>query len=114
MQPAQNEGEIDLFEWCIAATQRLSQSSNDTAELSDELKTAQARVKDLDHQLVELTKAKTESEAELISKFCDLINAKKLKIRDQQRLLASAQPDANLGKHHMSHILDSTDETPSS
>lgn len=98
LQPAQVEGEIDLFDWCVAATQRLTQSSNDALDLRGNLKTSQARVEDLDRQLAALTKAKIESEAELISKFCDLINAKKLKIRDQQRLLASAQPDASLGK----------------
>lgn len=39
----------------------------------------------------ELVKAKAEDETQLLEKFRDLLNEKKVKIRQQQRLLASAE-----------------------
>lgn len=44
-------------------------------------------------QLDELVKVKKEHEDELLKKFAALLNSKKLKIRDQQRLLAHAKID---------------------
>jgi hypothetical protein len=43
--------------------------------------------------LEDLIAAKATHENELLKKFCDLLNEKKSKIRDQQRLLASAKVD---------------------
>jgi hypothetical protein len=47
----------------------------------------------LKNQLEDLITAKTTHEAELLRKFCLILNEKKAKIRDQQRLLASAKVD---------------------
>lgn len=47
----------------------------------------------LNQQLEDLIKAKSEHEDALLQKFASLINSKKLKIRDQQRLLATAKVD---------------------
>jgi hypothetical protein len=50
-------------------------------------------VKKLEESLAELVKLKNENESQLLEKFCLLLNEKKLKIRDQQRLLASSNVD---------------------
>lgn len=55
-------------------------------------------VEKLDQQLEDLIKAKKEHENALLEKFQHLLNAKKLKIRDQQRLLASAKVDPEKGE----------------
>jgi hypothetical protein len=44
-------------------------------------------------QLDELTQSKKAREAEMLEKFCGLLNEKKVKIREQQRLLSTAQAD---------------------
>jgi hypothetical protein len=46
--------------------------------------------------------AKTQHENQLVANFAQLLNEKKLKIRNQQRLLASATADPTKGKmnHH--------------
>lgn len=48
-------------------------------------------------QLDELVKVKKEHEDDLLKKFAALLNSKKLKIRDQQRLLAHAKIDPKAG-----------------
>lgn len=50
-------------------------------------------VKALTNSLEELVKLKTDNEAQLLEKFSLLLNEKKLKIRDQQRLLACSNVD---------------------
>ena len=51
----------------------------------------------LKKQLEELTKAKAQHEHSLVANFAQLLNEKKLKIRNQQRLLASATVDPDKG-----------------
>lgn len=51
----------------------------------------------LQKQLKELIQAKEEHENALLQKFTEVLNAKKLKIRDQQRLLATAKIDPKRG-----------------
>jgi hypothetical protein len=53
----------------------------------------EAQVAELRAQLEELTEAKTARETELLEKFCALLNEKKVKIREQQRLLSAAKVD---------------------
>jgi hypothetical protein len=51
------------------------------------------QVKKLEESLAELVKSKIDYENQLLEKFSLLLNEKKLKIRDQQRLLASSNVD---------------------
>jgi hypothetical protein len=67
---------------------------------SQELKEARGSLKDKDEQIArlqesleELVKLKNESESQLLEKFSLLLNEKKLKIRDQQRLLLTSNVD---------------------
>jgi hypothetical protein len=61
--------------------------------LKNELQEKEARIKRLDDSFAELVKVKNEHETDLLEKFSLLLNEKKLKIRDQQRLLAGANID---------------------
>ena len=61
--------------------------------MGSKYESAQATIASLDAKLDELVKAKSEHEEELISKFVLLLNEKKLKIRNQQRLLSTAKVD---------------------
>ena len=51
----------------------------------------------LNQQLEDLIEAKKQHEDTLLGKFRELLNAKKLKIRDQQRLLVGAKVDPQKG-----------------
>lgn len=61
----------------------------ETAKVSD----LESRITALRAELEELAQSKKEREAELLEKFCDLLNEKKVKIREQQKLLNSAHGD---------------------
>ncbi|KAK4632023.1 hypothetical protein CLAFUW4_03383 [Fulvia fulva] len=63
------------------------------ADTEEHMKEQQAQVAQLSAELDKLVKAKKQHEEEMLSKFAALLNAKKLKIRDQQRLLSSAKVD---------------------
>jgi len=58
----------------------------------------ESRISSLRAQLEELVEAKKARENELLEKFCVLLNEKKVKIREQQRLLASANPPSGEGR----------------
>jgi hypothetical protein len=85
--------EIELFEWCGIAVQSTSISANELASFKSKFREQQETITKLNAQLEELIAAKTNHETELLEKFCDLLNEKKAKIRDQQRLLATAKID---------------------
>jgi hypothetical protein len=51
------------------------------------------QIKKLENTLAELTNLKNQNENQLLEKFSLLLNEKKLKIRDQQRLLANSKID---------------------
>ncbi|TLD32067.1 hypothetical protein E2P81_ATG07557 [Venturia nashicola] len=86
----------DAFEWAEIA----AKNSNDLRQHVETLETqlaAQAETIDkLQSQLDSIVNAKSEHEGVLLHKFAQLINSKKVKIRDQQRLLGTAKldPDA--------------------
>jgi len=61
--------------------------------LKAKVKEQEISLKKLNNDFEELVKAKTDHETELLEKFSVLLNEKKLKIRDQQRLLSSATVD---------------------
>jgi hypothetical protein len=57
------------------------------------LKAKDDRIKKFEESFADLIKQKNQSENQLLEKFSLLLNEKKLKIRDQQRLLASSSVD---------------------
>jgi len=85
--------QLDLFAWCSTAARAAASANADLASLTAKLATHQTEVQKLQTQLDDLVTAKTHHETELLAKFAQLLNAKKVKIRDQQRLLAAAKLD---------------------
>ncbi|KAH7021067.1 uncharacterized protein B0I36DRAFT_28625 [Microdochium trichocladiopsis] len=82
--------EISPFHWCVSIL-------GEQAELQERAATSSAKIESWEHvvdelkdQLQELIKAKEDDETQLLEKFRDLLNEKKVKIRQQQRLLATA------------------------
>ena len=96
IQLEQNDAEADnfnLFDWASTAAGTADVLREQIANLQASVGTRQAEVAKLNRQLEDLVKAKREHEGELLKKFAALLNAKKLKIRDQQRLLAGVKVD---------------------
>jgi len=91
--PQNDDETIQLFEWAGAATSRADELEHQASSLIGRSSTAEDTINKLNSQLEELITAKSEHENQLISKFVQLLNEKKLKIRNQQRLLASARVD---------------------
>ncbi|EEQ91951.1 hypothetical protein RJZ56_006201 [Blastomyces dermatitidis] len=84
---------IQLFDWTGMAVARADGLEDELASLTAKYDALESTINKLNSQLKELIKAKTEHEDQLIAKFAQLLNEKKLKIRNQQRLLASAKID---------------------
>ncbi|CZT11873.1 uncharacterized protein RCO7_07456 [Rhynchosporium graminicola] len=91
--PTDPDGDGDLYEWCsenVVANRKLTQKLQASkAKLLDK----DAQIKRLEESLAELVKAKNDNDTQLLEKFSLLLNEKKLKIRDQQRLLQSSNVD---------------------
>lgn len=88
-----DDAEIHLFEWCGSAIDQKSILESEQSDLRSKYESAQVEIASLGAKLEELVKAKADHEEELISKFVLLLNEKKLKIRNQQRLLSTAKLD---------------------
>ncbi|TKA71008.1 hypothetical protein B0A49_09345 [Cryomyces minteri] len=88
-----NEQEIALFDWCGLAAHTATAANADAVALTARCDALQEAIAQLTTQLDDLVTAKKEHEDALIAKFAELLNAKKLKIRDQQRLLAGVKLD---------------------
>lgn len=88
-----DETELSLFDWTGLAISTSDGMIGEMNALQTSIKSQQEVVAKLNSQLDDLIRAKKEHEDELLQKFAELLNAKKLKIRDQQRLLASAKID---------------------
>lgn len=66
--------------------------------LTDRYREAENTIAKLSQQLADLMEAKSQHENQLLANFAQLLNEKKLKIRNQQRLLASATADPTKGE----------------
>ncbi|KAI9791256.1 MAG: hypothetical protein M1833_001569 [Piccolia ochrophora] len=90
--------EIQLFDWAAAAAETASSAEQDLSALSVRYQSQKDLIDSLNKQLEDLVEAKRAHENELLEKFRELLNSKKLKIRDQQRLLNEAKIDPAKGK----------------
>ena len=79
-----------MFDWCALTIQSRDASSDDLAGLQVKLEEKENEVRTLNDKLAELVNVKQAVEDDLVEKFCALLNEKKLKVRDQQRLLSTA------------------------
>lgn len=84
---------MELYDWCGLTIQSREKATLELEELKAQLKAKEEEANKLNNELAELVKLKNDSENDLIEKFSLLLNEKKLKIRDQQRLLAGASID---------------------
>lgn len=87
------EEEASLFDWGGLAAQSNDQSRRELQSLRATLREKEAQAMKLESSNAELVKLKNDNENQLLEKFALLLNEKKLKIRDQQRLLASSTVD---------------------
>ncbi|KAK0670056.1 hypothetical protein QBC41DRAFT_99023 [Cercophora samala] len=87
--------EVQLFDWCGAVALERERFQETVAAETAKVTDLEARITELRTQLDELTQAKKDREAEILEKFCDILNEKKVKIREQQRLLAEARPGSS-------------------
>lgn len=85
--------EPDIFNWVGVAAQSADGLRAQLADLQSSMSNQQQTIQHLTAQLEALVATKKTHEDELINKFAALLNSKKLKIRDQQRLLAHAKID---------------------
>ena len=85
--------EIELFEWTAQAAASYDSARSAMSGLQASMREQQLIIQRLNAQLDDLVQAKKEHESQLVQKFAEILNAKKLKIRDQQRLLSNAKID---------------------
>ena len=86
--------EIDSVSWAATAVQRATLLQDEVQDLARKYSEQNKRIEKLNQQLEEFIEAKKAHEDSLLEKFRELLNTKKLKIRDQQRLLAGAKVDS--------------------
>ncbi|KAL9609391.1 MAG: hypothetical protein Q9167_005838 [Letrouitia subvulpina] len=85
--------DLDIFSWCSVSLVHSSTLLASISSLEDKCKKQEAAIADLRQHVEDLIKGKEEHEDILIRKFAELLNEKKLKIREQNRLLVTAKPD---------------------
>lgn len=88
---------IELYDWAAVAADRTRDLAKAMQDLDTKYQAQSNVIKKLNEQFEDLIQAKRDHETSLLQKFQALLNAKKLKIRDQQRLLAGAKVDPQKG-----------------
>ncbi|QQK42762.1 DNA double-strand break repair and VJ recombination XRCC4 [Penicillium digitatum] len=88
-----DEQAVELFEWTGITAVRAHTLEQQVFSLTSRYRFAEDTIRRLNEQLEELVHAKTEHENRLVASFVQVLNEKKLKIRNQQRLLASSTVD---------------------
>ena len=96
--PQDKNHEINPFEWAQTSAEAHALAVNELAGLKSQIKDSQAAIDQLSKQLKDFLTAKRQTENEMLKKFKVLLNEKKRKIRDQERLLATAKVDKTTGK----------------
>ena len=91
--------EINTISWISTAVIRSDSLEQNVEEMTRKLKAYEDAMERLKDQMNELQLAKISDETALLDKFCEVLNYKKAKIRDQQLLLATAKVDKARGKH---------------
>ncbi|KIX94150.1 uncharacterized protein Z520_10176 [Fonsecaea multimorphosa CBS 102226] len=85
--------DVDLFGWASQAVEKRDELQEDATSLKEQIKTKDEVMASLQRQIDELVEAKAEHEKQMLSKFALLLNEKKLKIRNMQRILSTAKTD---------------------
>ena len=107
----ETEEEIQLFDWATSAVDQDRSLQEEVSALRSKSEADQATITALQARITDLVKAKGEHEEQLISKFAVLLNEKKLKIRNQQRILSTAKVDEDK-LTRLKLTLDGTERQP--
>ncbi|PYI30870.1 hypothetical protein BP00DRAFT_426108 [Aspergillus indologenus CBS 114.80] len=86
-----DEQAIHLYDWTSTSVERADSFERRCSILLGRYRAAEQRIKDLDAQLDELLSAKTRHDEQLMKNLMQLLNEKKLKIRNQQRVIAPTE-----------------------
>jgi DNA polymerase III alpha subunit (gram-positive type) len=92
-----DDEEIELLDWTSVALQDLETVEGEAHKLRIEVEQQARMISKLNDQLKDISEAKLEHETTMLQKFNDILNSKKLKIRDQQRLISGAKLDPDKG-----------------
>lgn len=99
-----DDQEIELFEWTGLAAEAVTLKEKMAAEARVLSSSYQETAVKLQGQIDDFIASRGDHERQMLEKFRLLLNAKKLKIRDQQRLLAGAKIDVRAGTIHFRKI----------
>lgn len=86
------------FEWAQASALAHKRTLRDLANSKTQAHGEQDTIAKLNAQLDDFIKTKNETETAMLQQFMELLNEKKRKIRDQNRLLATAKVDKDTGE----------------
>lgn len=111
--PQDEDFEFNPFEWAQASAKAHAKSLQDLADLEARASSEQDTIVKLNAQLDDFIKTKNETEAAMLQQFMELLNEKKRKIRDQNRLLAGAKVDEATGRTMAGATSDLSDNTNS-
>ncbi|CAN8103864.1 unnamed protein product [Discula destructiva] len=87
------EASVELFDWCVETIKARDKLAHDVCELRREHDALRSLVAEETAKIQELARGKKEFEAAHDSWLKDLLNEKKVKIRTQEQLLATARVD---------------------
>ncbi|TGJ83517.1 hypothetical protein E0Z10_g5248 [Xylaria hypoxylon] len=85
--------EISPFDWCVSAIASRTKVTEELAAATVKIESLEQSIEELKAQLDDFITTKEEDETQMLEKFRDLLNSKKVKIRQQHRLLAAAKVD---------------------
>ncbi|GAO14268.1 uncharacterized protein UV8b_08133 [Ustilaginoidea virens] len=103
---------IELLDWCASSVDAAARSIQTAGDYAAKLQDLQASVDELKSQLEELIRAKQEDELELLQKFRSLLNEKKVKIREQQKIITELS--VNAGAWAAPSVRGGSEEPPAS
>ena len=93
LSETEDTDDVDLFGWAALSIEQKDGLHNEVTDLKGQVKAKDDIVSSLQEQIDELVEAKADHEKQMLSKFALLLNEKKLKIRNMQRILSTAKAD---------------------
>lgn len=106
-------GELNVLDWCATAADTAAENKKAAADAIRQVEKLGGQVSDLSRQIDEFIQAKEQDEETLFLKFRDLLNEKKVKIRELQKIIASTGGGANTGSTSPTQPSQAPPPTPS-
>ncbi|KIV92648.1 hypothetical protein PV10_03921 [Exophiala mesophila] len=98
--------DVDLFGWTTQVIEQRDRLEEEARRYQEKANAEEKIEATLQQQMSDLVKAKSEHESQLLAKFSTLLNEKKLKIRNLQRVLQTAQVDPETLKELQSTLAE--------